>query len=471
LHAWVDKLRGVFDQQLGIASGAVVTPTLCWSACSQAVFENGAVLRPADTLAAELGRRAGTFAATWGAPALFVAHQARKRMFPELDDFAWAEIILAAAFRSYVLLIDPHGAWAPFDEETSLYEVELEATGRHRLWSRMSRTAVGVRVDEDPVQPLRTGDVVITIDDVATAGLTVEQVEQLAVLDPADAPAERTIMVLRAEAAPLATLRVSPRPAAEPQQARVAPLQAERVAYRDGEVVVLNIEDVPDDLGEQLADTLLAARRRGKVTGLLLDLRGNGGGSIDGAKGAIGLFLPGAPLFPMRRRSGEIEVEIAPVPRATDRWKGPLAVLVDAETASAAEMIAGALRAYRRAIVLGARTFGKGCAQEYMDDDAGVGVLRLSTLVYALPDGSPVQRTGLVPDIPLDMGPTPDREDALPHAMRPWRGPDVRPKASATPVAWPSHAGRVGGCTDELVCRVLRALGTPRPASARWSPR
>ena len=53
-----------------------------------------------------------------------------------------------------------------------------------------------------------------------------------------------------------------------------------------------------------------------------------------------------------------------------DRWRGPVASLVDGDTASAAEMIAGALAAYRRGPTVGSTTFGKGCAQEYLDDDA-----------------------------------------------------------------------------------------------------
>jgi carboxyl-terminal processing protease len=201
--------------------------------------------------------------------------------------------------------------------------------------------------------------------------------------------------------------------------------------------------------------------------GVILDLRGNGGGSIDGAKAAVGLFLPGAPLFPMRRRDGTLELEVAPLPPETDRWAGPVATLVDAETASAAEMIAGALSSYQRGMVVGVRTYGKGCAQEYLDDDAAVGVLRLSTLVYALPDGRPVQRVGLPPDIVLGRDDSVEREEALPHALAPWNGPDVRRASMIASVPWPSHAGRVGPCRDAATCRTLRALGMPRTASVR----
>ena len=76
---------------------------------------------------------------------------------------------------------------------------------------------------------------------------------------------------------------------------------------------------------------------------MVLDLRGNGGGSTDGAIDALGLYLPGARLFPMKRRDGSLETDTAPEPARSDRWTGPVATLVDGSTASAAEMISGAL--------------------------------------------------------------------------------------------------------------------------------
>src|SRR5262249_16862226 len=149
----------------------------------------------------------------------------------------------------------------------------------------------------------------------------------------------------------------------------------------------------------------------------------------DGAVSTLGIFLPGATLFPMRRRDGSIEIERAPELPLEKRWSGPLAVLVDGDSASAAEMIAGAIASYHRGIVLGDRTYGKGCAQEYLDDDAHVGVLRLTTLLFALPDGAAVQKTGIVPNVHLSLPAVPEREAALGRALAPWKGEDVREKS------------------------------------------
>jgi carboxyl-terminal processing protease len=164
----------------------------------------------------------------------------------------------------------------------------------------------------------------------------------------------------------------------------------------------------------------------------------------------------------MKRRDGTIETDRAPEPPAAERWAGPLATLIDGETASAAEMIAGALAVYHRAPTVGAPTYGKGCAQEYVDDDAHAGVLRLTTLLYALPDGAPVQRIGLTPTIGLSLAPIEDteREATLAHAPPMWRGPDVREhRVASASESWPAHGGLLGPCKDADVCKALRAIG------------
>jgi carboxyl-terminal processing protease len=128
-------------------------------------------------------------------------------------------------------------------------------------------------------------------------------------------------------------------------------------------------------------------------------------------------------------------------------------------------MIAGALAAYRRGPTIGERTYGKGCAQEYVEDDANVGLLRMTTLLYALPDGSPVQRVGLTPLLelaPLHASKDDEREATLPHAPPAWRGPDVRDRGwEKWETPWPSlgpSSAKAGPCKDPEVCRALEAV-------------
>jgi len=462
LGVWVDSLKKLFDD--GYQAATFPHDPTAFARAS--LFEDDADPVSARALASNLGLRTSSLRSI-GPLALEIHHAARKRLFPSLSGDTWGNVVLAATLRAYVLLIDPHGAWAPLDEETTLYDVELETSGRRHLWGRMTRTAAGARIDERPVAPLMHDDVVLAIDGIAVAGLSVEQVEQLGVLDPNDESPIREVLLLRqGEHTPIRVHVRAPDVSPMPRHDN-AFVEVYRVPYRSGHAVVVTVRDVPDNLGVELANALAEVRIDGEPEGLLLDLRGNGGGSIEGAKEALSAFLPGANLFPMRRRSGAVEIEQAPEPAWIDVWPGPVAVIVDSDTASAAEMIAGAIAAYQRGVVIGARTYGKGCAQEYLEDSEGKGVLRLSTLAYALPDGTPVQKVGISPDFWLDRVVSAEREELLPNAMVPWKGPDVRTKSLVRRHAWPLHDGRVGPCEDEVVCMALTRVGDGQPEPAR----
>jgi carboxyl-terminal processing protease len=472
LVPWVAGLRAVFDEARARASAGDDAET----AASAAAFEGATVTKPARALAESLGVRVGTFERGLGPAAAYAYVQAaRTRYFPDASAGDWAGVVLAAAVRAYVPAIDPHGAWAPLDEESSVYEVDLEAHPPERLWDKAERTAVGLKIEAGATAPMRDSDVLLSLAGVTTAGLSYEQTEQLGFAASGMRPPAQAVVLRAGEKQPVtvwldgsaAAARAVPAAGGEDDD----DLPVERVEYGEGDAVVVAIRDVRDDLGEELTRAILRERERpGRpVLGVVIDVRGNGGGSTDGAIDALGLFIPGAPLFPMKRRDGSLETDRAPEPPVVDRWSGPVATLVDSDTASAAEMIAGALGAYRRGPIIGSTTFGKGCAQEYLDDDAQAGVVRLTTLLYALPDGTPVQRVGLAPTLRFPFGPSEsaDRESALPHAPPTWRGPDVRDRSLVTDVAWPSHGGNVGPCKETEMCRALRLLGTSGPTARR----
>jgi carboxyl-terminal processing protease len=397
------------------------------------------------------------------------ADAARGRYFPETDAAAWERAVLVASVRAYVATIDPHGEWVPREEEAALYADDPTLDTGPRLWGDALRTPVGIRLTDDPTPPLELDDLVLIVDGLPTAGLSIEHVDQIA-RSGADADALlKNVVVLRqghdrpeAVIVPLSD---------ELDSDAVAGLDVERVAYASGSVAVVRIPDVPDELGADLAEVVRELEDGPEPLGMLLDLRGNGGGSTDGACQALGIFLPGAPVFPLLNRGKLVEVLRASTPRHSSRFDGPVAALVDGRTASAAEMIAGALERYHRGPAVGTRTFGKGCVQEYFDDAAGAGLLRLTTLLYTLPDGSPVQRIGLEPEVPLAAPPSepePEREADLEGALLAQAGPDVRPVRSFEGPPWPPHRGRVGPCSEGAICSALRRLGgVPAPARAR----
>jgi carboxyl-terminal processing protease len=136
----------------------------------------------------------------------------------------------------------------------------------------------------------------------------------------------------------------------------------------------------------------------GPPLGYILDLRSNPGGLLDQAVGLSDLFLERGEVVSQRgRRRTDIERYYA---RPGDAAKGvPIVVLVDAGSASAAEIVAAALQDHRRAIVMGERSFGKGSVQTLIPLGRGTTALRLTTARYYTPSGRSVQEGGVTPDI------------------------------------------------------------------------
>jgi carboxyl-terminal processing protease len=135
----------------------------------------------------------------------------------------------------------------------------------------------------------------------------------------------------------------------------------------------------------------------GKPLGYILDLRSNPGGLLDQAVGLSDVFLERGEIVSQRgRKKGDIERYYA---RPGDAAKGlPVIVLVDAGSASAAEIVAGALQEHHRALVMGERTFGKGSVQTLLPLTQQT-ALRLTTARYYTPSGRSVQEGGITPDI------------------------------------------------------------------------
>jgi carboxyl-terminal processing protease len=145
----------------------------------------------------------------------------------------------------------------------------------------------------------------------------------------------------------------------------------------------------------------------GPPLGYIIDLRSNPGGLLDQAVGLSDLFLERGEVVSQRgRRRSDIERFYA---RPGDAANGlPIVVLVDAGSASAAEIVAAALQDHRRALVMGERTFGKGSVQTLIPLGSGNTALRLTTARYFTPSGRSVQEGGINPDISVPQLSDPD---------------------------------------------------------------
>lgn len=159
---------------------------------------------------------------------------------------------------------------------------------------------------------------------------------------------------------------------------------------------------------------------------LIIDLRGNGGGSLSEATDLTGLFIDIGPVVQVCNSQGRVQLE-----RDTDRgiaYGGPLAVLVDRNSASASEIFAGAIQDYHRGIVLGEPTFGKGTVQNLVDlnrfddtMDGKLGQLKATIAQFFRIAGGSTQHKGVIPDItfPTALSADDHGERALENAL-PW---------------------------------------------------
>ncbi len=193
--------------------------------------------------------------------------------------------------------------------------------------------------------------------------------------------------------------------------------------YRDFGAQAAGVEDFRSTTRD--VRRLLAELQAANVDGIIIDLRRNGGGSLSEATELTGLFIEKGPVVQVKDSSGKIEVERDPDPEQV--YAGPLAVLVDRNSASASEIFAGAIQDYSRGLILGEPTFGKGTVQTLVDlgrflrSREDIGRLRLTMAQFFRVQGGSTQHRGVMPDIvfPTAMGAAEHGERALDNAL-PW---------------------------------------------------
>ena len=157
------------------------------------------------------------------------------------------------------------------------------------------------------------------------------------------------------------------------------------------------------------------------VDGIIIDLRGNGGGSLVEATELTGLFLETGPVVQIRNANGQVETERDNDPLVA--YDGPLAVLVDRNSASASEIFAAAIQDYGRGVVVGEPTFGKGTVQTVapLDQEGKLGQLKITIAQFFRVNGEGTQHRGVIPDVmfPTALNSDAQGERGLDNAL-PW---------------------------------------------------
>lgn len=178
-----------------------------------------------------------------------------------------------------------------------------------------------------------------------------------------------------------------------------------------GNIGVITVNEFSADVGSDVYNAWQEIRKKaaGRPNGLVLDLRNNPGGSLDESVALADLFLTDGRIVSQRGRArGETILYDAETVYRGDMAEGvPMIVLINAGSASASEIVAGALQDHRRALIMGERSFGKGSVQSLLPlgPDAA---LKLTTARYFTPSGKSVQEGGIKPDIAVPQLSDPD---------------------------------------------------------------
>ncbi|WP_222565924.1 S41 family peptidase [Novilysobacter antarcticus] len=300
--------------------------------------------------------------------------------------------LMQSAIRGLLLDLDPHSAY-----------LEGDAAENFDEQSRGNYEGIGVEIQRQPDGTLR---VIAPIDDTPAARAGIKSGDLIVAVDGAPlTPSDEAASSLRGEAGTTLELTVIRDGETEPltikvqrQTIRIASVRTRMLEPGYGYVRVSAFQaDTAAEFDRQLDE--LRQKAGGKLRGLVLDLRSNPGGLLTAAVQIADSLLDEGTIVSTRGRIAISDAVFGATPG--DRLGGaPLVVLVDAGSASASEVLAGALADNGRALVMGSRTFGKGSVQTLLPLDNGDSV-KLTTARYYTPSGKSIQALGIVPDILL----------------------------------------------------------------------
>ncbi|MEG3184622.1 S41 family peptidase [Lysobacter erysipheiresistens] len=301
--------------------------------------------------------------------------------------------LMDSAIRGLLLDLDPHSAYLEGDAADSFEEQ-----------SRGNYDGIGVEIFRQPDGSLR---VIAPIDDTPAARAGIKAGDLIVAVDgnPLAAGDDDSSTTLRGEPGTAVELTIERDGLDEPltltverETIRIASVRGKMLEPGYGYIRVSAFQaDTAADFERQLAE--LNEQAGGRLRGLVLDLRSNPGGLLTAAVQIADALLDEGKIVSTRGRIAISDALFSATPG--DRLHGaPVVVLVDAGSASASEVLAGALRDNDRARVVGSRTFGKGSVQTLLPLDNGDSV-KLTTARYYTPSGESIQALGIVPDVVL----------------------------------------------------------------------
>ncbi len=327
-----------------------------------------------------------------------VFNQARKNYVEEVDD----RTLLDAAIRGMLQELDPHSSYLPAPE---LEQLNDAAAGRYsgigiEVKDREDNIVVNAIINGSPADQagINPGDVITSINGNPVEGR----------------PASEAMDELLGQPDSDVVLRVIP-PGGEEREVTVTrqyiKLPTLNFELLDGSIGYFKMSQFHRESAIDLENAIASVGESGvELTGLIIDLRGNGGGVLREAVTIADGFLDEGVIVSTRGRNATMQLEFTATP---GQWLPgiPLMILVDQKSASASEVMAGALQDYGRAVIVGERTFGKGSVQSVLPLRTGAGI-KLTTARYYTPSGRSIQAHGIEPDVAIKWMAEPEEGNA-----------------------------------------------------------
>ncbi|MDR2883489.1 MAG: S41 family peptidase, partial [Deferribacteraceae bacterium] len=302
--------------------------------------------------------------------------------------------LIEGAIKGMLQSLDPHSAYFTPDQYKSfMVDMAGEFGGLGMTVSSVDNAITIIAPIEDtPAYKagLKSNDMVYMIDNTSTSGMNTDEAVKLMRGKPGTSV---TLTILRkGESKPLVFTIVRD----------IIKIKSVKHSIIQENIGLIRLTSFQEKSGEEVRNAMQALEKQG-ATGYILDLRSNPGGSLSEAINVSSLFLPtNVPVVSTKDRD-EKGTTLNTKSFSYRNTKQPLIILVNEGSASASEIVAGAMQDHERGVVVGTNTFGKASVQTLVDLRNG-GAMKLTTARYYTPKGRSIQGVGIVPDIVVPQG-------------------------------------------------------------------